>query len=228
MKNRGYFGFLILLLVIALIGLFINKTFNGYQNQIDRRDTLISEYAAKEDSLRRSNEELIESLTKLFAGATVEKDGSFDVQKFINHHNKLVDSISKLNGAIQQLETNLDLIKSYYGIETEITKRKIDKNTIRTTTSIKGSDKVDSALILLPHFKDRLTLEEDGTWNIKVVSDKHNKLRSDYNYLNKTYQSLLKEYEEKVSFYKNILRKMANKDLIEIKENNDSTTTYIY
>src|SRR5690606_30140242 len=130
--------------------------------------------------------------------------------------------------AIQQLETNLELIRSNYGIETAITKRKIDKNTIRTTTSIKGNDKVDSALILLPHFKDRLTLLEDGTWNIKVVSDKHNKLRSDYNSLNKRYQELAEEYDEKVNFYKNILRKMADKDLIEIKENSDSTTTYTY
>lgn len=232
MKNNRYkllelVPLLIVVLLIPFCG-YLLYSIDKLQYQVFERNTLLQEQSQRDSTSRHDYDELINSLNKLLVDAPIDENGKFDVPKFIRYHNNLKDSIGKLNGAIQQLETNLELIRSNYGIETAITKRKIDKNTIRTTTSIKGNDKVDSALILLPHFKDRLTLLEDGTWNIKVVSDKHNKLRSDYNSLNKRYQELAEEYDEKVNFYKNILRKMADKDLIEIKENSDSTTTYTY
>lgn len=223
MKSKVYFVLILGIITFISIGWGLNSTFNSYQAQIDRRDSLIKQYALKEDSLRNSNTELIKSLNKLFSNADVENDGEFDVAKFIDKHNSLKDTIDRL-------KRSLELIKKNYGISATVRRRSTKDNKIITTTSIQGSDKIDSALILLPYFRDRLVNNENNTWTINLTGEeyeaikknyednigRYNSLVGNYNTLLKDYNGLVNKYNEKINFYRNMLEEMSKKGVVEI------------
>lgn len=211
MKNRFYVNLFVIVVGLALIFWLTNTGINKFQEQIERRDTLISLYAKQQDSLRKSNSDLIESLNKLFMGANIKNDGSFDVKKFIDNHNNLVDSI-------KDLKWQLDFIKKNYGIYIVQKETNNDKS-----ITIKGGEKIDSALILLPRFRDRLTKVNNNTWTVdkagkelKSVAEQYNKDINDYNNLNKKYNELAIKHNADIKKYRDLLRKIADKGLIKI------------
>ncbi len=211
MKNRFYVNLFVIVVGLALIFWLTNTGINKFQEQIERRDTLISLYAKQQDSLRKSNSDLIESLNKLFMGANIKNDGSFDVKKFIDNHNNLVDSI-------KDLKWQLDFIKKNYGIYIVQKETNNDKS-----ITIKGGEKIDSALLLLPRFRDRLTKVNNNTWTVdkagkelKSVAEQYNKDINDYNNLNKKYNELAIKHNADIKKYRDLLRKIADKGLIKI------------
>lgn len=211
MKNRFYINLFVIVVGLALIFWLANTGINRFQDQIERRDTLISLYAEQQDSLRKSNSDLIESLNKLFIGANIKNDGSFDVKKFIDNHNNLVDSI-------KDLKWQLDFIKKNYGIY--VIQKETNNN---KSITIKGGEKLDSALLLLPRFRDRLVRVDKNTWTVdkageemKSIAAQYNKEINDYNNLNKKYNELAIKHNADVKKYRDILRKIADKGLIKI------------
>lgn len=215
---------------LIFVGFYINKTINNFQYQIDQRDSLLENAIDIQDSLRENNESLIKSLNRLFKDDSLIDGGKFDVVKFINHYNSLNDSISHLNNMINQLNTNLSLMNSNYGLRANVVVKSTRKNSTNTITSIVGGEKIDSALILLPYFRDRLNKGEDNNWNINLTGEEYQKVKknyednlarynslvNNYNNLLKDYNSLVKKYNNKVDFYYGLLKEMADKGIIKI------------
>jgi len=211
---------ILLLFVVSIVSLttngFLSYKINDIQNQVYLRDTLIKVKTDREIKTKEETNELLRSLNSLFENSKLTEDGKFDVKSFIRMHQSLKDSIHNLNN-------KLDLIKQNYGIYT-ITriKSKNDKQTI-TETIIKGGEIVDSALLLLPRFRDRLAKIDNNTWTIdragkefKSVAEQYNKDINDYNQLNKKYNELATKYNADIKKYTDLLREIADKGLIKI------------
>lgn len=93
----------------------------------------------------------------------------------IENYNKLVNQFNELNAnyisvlnenrnnkkTISELTTVLNLVKNNYQIDYEI---KYDS--VYVITSLTHTQKVDSALLLLPYFRDRLKKDNNNTWTI--------------------------------------------------------------
>lgn len=234
MKNK-------LIKIIELIGLGITilaiSTMVYYlydlQNQIDERDKLLADKDNKENSLRNNNTDLVESLNKLFDNSSLTADNKFDVVKFIENHNKLKDSL-------RILKFDNDFIYDVYKIKVN---RKYNKDGSTNTSVVNVDGRVDSGLVLLDVYRDRLTKTKDG-WSIKTVgkdyedwrlkfndlsvkvnglNDTNNKLIKDYNSLQVKYNNLVDEYNRDVNFYKDMLRKMHNKGIIKIDSSGNET-----
>jgi len=193
-KNNKIFD---LFFAICLLGvvIFIVKVIDGYQDQIERQAVLINEYSSKEDSLRTNNEELIKSLNKLFKKSPVTDNGDFDVMKFIDFHNNLADSVKQLNW-------DLNYIKNSYGI---YVKRIHNKNG-NVTISLAKTDKLDSALVLLPIFRDRLKRKNKNSWEIDVYGKDYQELRNEYNSLVGKLNKANLELAESINQYKKLLK----------------------
>ena len=93
------------------------------------------------------------------------RDSNISVEELIRRYNALLDSNYYNKREIQQLKTTLDLINKAYGITYDVS---IKSNT--TITSLRNTEKVDSALMILPYYRDRLEKNADGTWMIKTRS----------------------------------------------------------
>ena len=78
-------------------------------------------------------------------------------------YNNLVDTVNRNNTEITKQNMVLGMIEKNYGITYSAI---VDSNIIKATLT--NTEKVDSALILLPYYRDRLELKEDGTWLIKL------------------------------------------------------------
>lgn len=222
MKRNKIIFDLLFILCLSGVAIFIVKVINGYQDQIDRQDVLINEYSSKEDSLRTNNEELIKSLNKLLKESPVTDNGDFDVKKFIDYHNKLSDSISQLNW-------DLKFIKDTYGVEVSKVKNPKSRS---TTFSIKNSNKLDSALMLLTVFRDRLK-KENNNWTISTEGKSYDDLHIKFLKVNEELVSLKLEvnklkserdnYKSDYLFYKNLVDGMHKKGLIKIDTVGDKT-----
>ncbi|VXC99371.1 hypothetical protein [Sphingobacterium multivorum] len=211
---------ILLLFVVSIASLttnaFLSHKIDDVQNQVYLRDSLISVKTDREIKSKEETNELLKSLGLLFENSKLTEDGKFDVESFIKMHLGLKDSIRNLNN-------RLDLIRNNYGIYTATrVKSKDEKQTINETI-IKGGEKVDSALLLLPRFRDRLVKIDKNTWTIdragkelKSVTEQYNKDIDDYNDLNKKYNELAIKYNADVKKYRDILRKIADKGLIKI------------
>ncbi len=250
--KRSKFDILFIIIAFSVVLgviIYINRAIDNYQFQIDQRDSIINESTLREDSLRNNNTELINSLNRLFKETKLEYDGTFDVAKFIEKHNSLRDTINQLNGS-------LELIKDNYGISTRVYRRTTKDNRTITTISVVGTEKIDSALILLPYFRDRLILKKGGGYTVMLFGKEHLELRSkrnkeaeqyndllkryniladrqakdikDYNSLLEKYNELHDGYKTDVNFYKDLLKRLAKKDLIKIDSLEDGSVTYKY
>lgn len=78
-------------------------------------------------------------------------------------YNNLVDTVNRKNTEVTKQNMVLGMIEKNYGITYSAI---VDSNIIKATLT--NTEKVDSALILLPYYRDRLELKEDGTWVIKL------------------------------------------------------------
>lgn len=93
----------------------------------------------------------------------LSRDSNISVEELIRRYNAILDSNYYNKLEIQQLTTTLDLIKKAYGITYDIS---IESN--RTITTLRNTEKVDSALMILPYYRDRLVKDTDGAWLIKT------------------------------------------------------------
>ncbi len=93
----------------------------------------------------------------------LSRDSNISVEELIRRYNAILDSNYYNKREIQQLTTTLDLIKKAYGITYDIS---IESN--RTITTLRNTEKVDSALMILPYYRDRLVKDTDGAWLIKT------------------------------------------------------------
>lgn len=78
-------------------------------------------------------------------------------------YNQIIDTNYTNELEIKKLKLVIGLIEKNYGITYTSS---VDSNIIRT--SLENTDKIDSALMLLPYYRDRLEQKEDGTWMIKL------------------------------------------------------------
>lgn len=81
---------------------------------------------------------------------------NYEYRKLINDHNTIVNEN-------RTYESILNMIKNKYDIDYSI--KKTDSTSI---ISLHPSPKIDSALILLPHFRDRLTKTGDSEWTTVI------------------------------------------------------------
>ena len=126
---------------------------------VERYNSLIGEFS----QYISENEKLVDKYNQLVR----------DHNKLIKEYNELVNLYNKKSGNIaysDALEAALDLINKNYGINYEI---------INDSTSYKvvvpPSQKIDSALMLLPYFRENLHYDEQsGKWVItrKVIERK--------------------------------------------------------
>jgi len=217
MKTRIIIFILTVISIVSLVtNGFLSRSISDIQKEVYVRDSLIKVKTERELKSKEETNDLLKSLSSLFENTSLTEDGKFDVKSFIKMHQGLKDSIKILNN-------RLDLIKQYYGIYA-ITRIKStnEKQTI-TETVIKGGETVDSALLLLPRFRDRLVKINKSTWTIyragkefKSVTEQYKKDIDDYNDLNKKYNELAIKYNADVKKYRDILRKIADKGLIKI------------
>ena len=79
----------------------------------------------------------------------------------IKEYNSLIDEYNELIDEKGGLETVLKIIEKEYNISYEIS---IDSNTIRTR--LRNTDMVDSGLVLLPYYRDRIERKPEGLWRV--------------------------------------------------------------
>lgn len=79
--------------------------------------------------------------------------------KIVDEHNSLVDKINSLTNDKRNLEDVLGMIEKKYKITYDIS---IDSKTV--IISLKNTDIVDSAMILLPFYRDKIERKPNGLW----------------------------------------------------------------
>lgn len=190
--------FLLLLILIALgVSLYYNETL---QEQVNKRDIIIEKLTQdsilnkimniKYDSISKSTsysyrtrngkllkyDELANELDKSKEDNKQDRNELItEYNSLVNRYNKLVESQSELNNNFNQVADSLysfkivlQLIQSNYHIDFVIDRNgngKIEEVSLK-------ADKLDSALVLLPYFRDRLTLDKVDKnkkfWTIKT------------------------------------------------------------
>ncbi|WP_336838502.1 hypothetical protein [Sphingobacterium siyangense] len=128
-----------------------------------------------------------------------------------------------MQDSIIKLKRSLDLIKRTYGIYTKTDVVYINDKKNIATTKISGAEIIDSALILLPYFRERLKKTEKDEWLIDKVGKEYEIVKQhylesikDYNNLNKKHRIEIEKYESKIKLYMDILYKMSEKGLVKI------------
>ncbi len=130
--------------------------------QVITSSELVEKYNSLIDDLRRYDEEhtkLIDAYNNL----------AKDYSKLVRDYNKLVKAYNNESES-KALKAALDMIKKEYDISYEI-----QKDSAKYIVTLIPSHKIDSALILLPHFRDNLRFdEESNAWIItqKVLVEK--------------------------------------------------------
>lgn len=86
-----------------------------------------------------------------------------EFNKFVNFQKSTIETYKSTADSLSSFKTIVSLIQSNYHVNYEITK------TGKTKKVSINADKLDSALVLLPYFRDRLKLDENGkVWTIKT------------------------------------------------------------
>lgn len=123
----------------------VDVVLDNYNRLINEASDIVN----KHNVLVQEYNKLIEDYHKLYK--------SYD--NAIIRHNNVVDEK-------RRLEFALSLIKKYYEIDYTINK---DSNNY--SVSLIPSAKIDSALLLLPHYRDMLHYDEEtGGWKIKIIT----------------------------------------------------------
>lgn len=187
----------IALIVFLLISLIVNFLFYNYNGELEQNleakdetinsilnsdSTFCSEVDTYSETIKRyvSDSSFIvngvsytgSDIVKLFNQVIAEKhkieDSLFYYQDRLNEtENFYQEKIYKYSDSTFVLKWQLDEIKKDYGINIKVNKNK-DKYTM-----VKPFNKMDSAIILFPYFKDKLSKTKDGNWVItteKIVT----------------------------------------------------------
>jgi len=94
-----------------------------------------------------------------------------DYNKLVNDYNKLTkefnDEFNKNMRQIQELESVLGLIEKRYNIQYNI-----ERDSTFSDIVLSNTGKIDSALVLLPYYKDKLKKVSDSVWTIEYYERK--------------------------------------------------------
>jgi hypothetical protein len=193
MKNKSIIFFLTTLSIVTMALLLILYNYNTQlENQISLKDELISESIERDSVLIKKTREYSEIIEKYVNNCEFTVDGKKIsatklvkiANKTITENQKLKDSLKyfkllsikqpevyseKYNKLINKYKDSLsiykwkaDLVKKDFGIFYNV-KRKGNK-----LTSERYSKKVDSALVLLPYYKHKLSVDKDGHFEIET------------------------------------------------------------
>lgn len=128
------------------------------ESKIPKRVVKETEYEYVDRLIER--EKIVDKTPKIIAG-----DTTINIGELINRYNSISDTNYRIRQENQQLRAALSLIEKTYSITYDVS---VDSNLIITT--LKNTEKVDSSLMLLPYYRDRLEKDKDGTWMIKTRS----------------------------------------------------------
>ncbi len=92
-------------------------------------------------------------------------DSTIALKEISKNYNLLLDSIYRIENLVRRQRNALKLIEKNYGVQFDYS---VDSNKNMTIITMKNHEKIDSALILLPYYRNRLEKKEDGTWIIKL------------------------------------------------------------
>lgn len=128
------------------------------ESKIPKRVVKGTEYEYIDRLIER--EKIVDKTPKIITG-----DTTINVEELVNRYNSIADTNYRIRRENQQLRAALSLIEKTYSITYDVS---LDSNMIITT--LKNTEKIDSSLMLLPYYRDRLEKNEDGTWMIKTRS----------------------------------------------------------
>lgn len=128
------------------------------ESKIPKRVVKETEYEYIDRLIER--EKIVDKTPKIITG-----DTTINVEELVNRYNSIADTNYRIRRENQQLRAALSLIEKTYSITYDVS---LDSNMIITT--LKNTEKIDSSLMLLPYYRDRLEKNEDGTWMIKTRS----------------------------------------------------------
>ena len=115
-------------------------------------------YGSEFDVRRTKDGILVVNHDPVYFGDTIEVHNYADLNK-----NKLTDENNLLRDSLASYNSVIRLIQSNYHVNYNISRNGKKKN-----ISV-NADKLDSALVLLPYFRDRLKLDKEGkVWTIKT------------------------------------------------------------
>lgn len=187
----------ILLIVLLLVSLIFNWLMYSYNDELegnlnakdktlnsilDSDSSFCSEVATYNKTIKKfvSDSSFIvngtsytgSDIVKLFNQIILDKskieDSLFYYQELLGEtENFYEEKIYKYRDSIYVLKWQLDEIKKDYGINIRVSKNK-DRYTM-----VKPFNKMDSAIMLFPYFKDKLSKTKDGNWIItteKIVT----------------------------------------------------------
>lgn len=97
----------------------------------------------------------------------LEKDYNKTVKDYKKTVDDFNDEFKKNMRQIQELTSVLGLIEKRYGIQYDV---KIDSTF--SIIELSNTERVDSALVLLPYYKDKLKKTSDSVWTIKYYEQK--------------------------------------------------------
>lgn len=133
-----------------------NKIAEKHKSIVDQNNQNINDY----NSLSKSFNSLTQDHTKL-----IEKYNSLvgEYNELAERKTKLSNSFNQVTDSLSSFKTVIKLIQSNYPIDF-----KINQDGTIKEISIKA-EQLDSALILLPYFRNRLKLDKDKkVWSIKT------------------------------------------------------------
>ncbi len=177
-------GCVIALVVLCIIAINLYYI-DSLENQIRERDELIRSlsfrselvdgyFDVKVDSTRNITSYILKDSKKTKIIETHSEHIKTTIEKYddelISNYNRLVDEYnsisvenSKNKTIIKEQKVALELIEKNYQI-----KYRVSVDSIYARTVLFNTEKVDSALLLLPYYRDKIKKFDDKTWTISV------------------------------------------------------------
>jgi hypothetical protein len=173
MKSK-FIILILLVLTFALASLTIVLFQNSKEisEQLLSRDKLIKKYQDSDSLNCKHNEEYVKTVTKYVTPecGLLVGDVEITLDKFIKIYKDELDKKDKLETELENKKDSLHLLKT----QIELLNKQYHLNVItqvdgNTRTIWAESKKIDSALILLRHFRDRLSYDSaTKKWSIRM------------------------------------------------------------
>lgn len=195
MKNKSIILFLTVISIVCIILVLILFNYKTeLENQINKKDDIITKSVERDSLLIQKTSEFAKTINHYVNNCEFSIDGKkitssqiVDItNKAIEENNKLRDSLnyyklfskqqtdyypieynkilSKYRDSLEKYKWQAELVKNDFGITYKITSKG------NKLSAIRNSKKVDSALALFPYYKHRLSINENG--NFEIETDK--------------------------------------------------------
>ena len=165
MKSSFLYYLLVFLILILLVLFMIQLDNNGkLKDQIELRDTLIEKSRINDSLSCEHTEEYVKTVTKYISNdcsIMIDKK-KISLDEFINIYIKQADQNDILKDSLAIVKSQLQLIKERYSLS--ISLHKENANLIASF----DAKKIDSALMLLSVFRDRLRFDSvSNKWMVR-------------------------------------------------------------